>query len=323
MDIRSARIFVAGHAGLAGSAVVRCLRRHGATDLILREHKDLELTDGAAVEEFFRQERPEAVVLCAARVGGIVANIELPAELIHCNLVLQGTVMDAARRADVKRLVFLGSSCIYPRECPQPIKESYLLSGPLEGTNRPYAVAKIAGIETCWAYNRQYGSRYVALMPTNLYGPRDNYHEEHSHVLAALLRRFHGAKCERHPEVTVWGSGTVYREFMHSDDLGAAVACVMSLDDADLDRLVLGEDGPPLLNVGFGTDLTIADLARMVAQTVGYDGRIVWDRNRPDGTPRKLLDSSAMRALGWAPAVELEDGLRRTYLDFKAEHPNL
>ncbi len=313
------RIFVAGHRGLAGSAVLRCLQRAGCAELITRTHAELDLTGASQVEAFFSAEKPKYVFLCAAKVGGILANSTRPAEFIQQNLVIQTNVIDAAYRHGVKRLLFLGSSCIYPRECPQPIRESYLLTGPLEATNRPYAVAKIAGIEMCWAYNRQYGTEFLAAMPTNLYGPNDNYDPENSHVLPALLRRIHQAKLAGDREVVVWGTGTVRREFLHSDDMAAACVHMMSLPDEQFRALSSSTVEAPLVNIGCGEDLTIRELAELIADIVGFRGQLVFDTTKPDGTPRKLLDISRIRALGWRPAISLRQGLQALYLQYAAQ----
>ncbi len=307
------KIYVAGHRGLAGSALVRRLKAKGYRNILGRTHSELDLIDGAAVERFFQQERPEVVILAAAKVGGIMANNTYPAEFIHSNLAIQTNVIHQAWRADVKRLLFLGSSCIYPRECPQPMKEDYLLTGPLEPTNRPYAVAKIAGIEMCWSYNRQYGTRYLCAMPTNLYGPGDNYDLQTSHVLPALIRKFHEAKVRNEDTVTVWGTGAPRREFLHTDDM--ADACIHLLEKEKLGVL---EDlnRPPLVNIGCGEDQTIAELAEQVRGAVGARARIVYDRSKPDGTPQKLLDIGLIKSLGWRPRLSLAEGLRSTYQAF-------
>jgi GDP-L-fucose synthase len=312
-----AKIYVAGHRGLAGSALVRRLQAAGYRNLVTRTHAELDLTDAARTREFLEAERPDVVFLAAAKVGGILANDTYPADFIRDNLAIQTNVIDAAYRAGVKSLLFLGSSCIYPRECPQPIKESYLLTGPLEPTNRPYAIAKIAGIEMCWSYNRQYGTRYLCAMPTNLYGPGDNYDLRTSHVLPALIRKFHEAKGVGAGEVTVWGSGTPRREFLYSDDMADACIHLMGLSQESLmEKIPAGH--PPLVNVGCGEDLTIGELAGLVREAVGASAQIVYDRSKPDGTPRKLLDIGLIRALGWQPRVPLAEGLRRAYADFVA-----
>lgn len=315
----SARVFVAGHRGLVGSALVRALGAAGYTDLVLRGSSEVDLRDAAATDRLFAQTRPEYVFLAAAKVGGILANSRYPVEFLAENLAIQNNVIGAAYRHGVKRLLFLGSSCIYPKLAPQPIREDALLTGPLEPTNRAYALAKIAGIELIWSYNRQYGTQYTAVMPTNLYGPRDNYHPENSHVIPALLRKFHEGKVSGAPAVTVWGTGTPRREFLYSDDMAAACIHVMQLDDARFATLLGSEqpDGtrfdPPLTNVGVGGDVTIAELARTVAEVVGYEGRIVFDTTKPDGTPRKLMDVAKLTALGWRASTSLEDGLRKAY----------
>ena len=315
------RIYVAGHSGLAGSAITRALTARGYRNLVLRTHGELELTDRAAVRAFFEKERPEHVYLAAAKVGGIMANFELPAEFVYLNLAIQNNVIDEAHRAGVKRLLFLGSVCIYPRDCPQPIKEEYLLTGPLEFTNRPYAIAKIAGVEMCWAYNRQYGTRYLAVMPNNLYGPGDRYDLKHSHVLPAFIRRFHEAKANGVKSVTLWGTGTPRREMLYSDDMAEACVKLMELPDKEFDRLIEfnpASPKPPLVNIGWGEDYTIRELATRVRRVVGYRGEIGWDSSKPDGTPRKLLDISRMKAMGWSPRVSLEVGLGNAYQDFLA-----
>jgi len=316
-SIRQARIYVAGHRGLVGSSVLRALDNAGCEGLVTRDHAALELTERAAVEEFFANQRPELVILCAAKVGGIGANNDFPAEFIHVNLAIQSNVIHAAWRAGVPRLLFLGSSCIYPRDCPQPIREEYLLTGPLEATNRPYAIAKIAGVEMCWSYNRQYGTRYLTLMPTNLYGPGDNYDLETSHVLPALIRKCHEAKVAGAKQVQAWGSGTPCRELLYSDDLADAVVFLLGLEEGQLDMLFTDEK-PPLINIGSGEDQSIAELMDVVKKVVGFEGEVIWDRSRADGTPRKLLDVSAMHALGWRHKTHLEEGIRLAYEDFLA-----
>ncbi|MCH6584057.1 MAG: GDP-L-fucose synthase [Proteobacteria bacterium] len=306
------RIFVAGHAGLVGSAILRRLNREGYDHLLVRRHDELDLTKARAVEEFFQSKRPEYVLLAAGKVGGIHANDSYPGEFIQQNLVIQANVIHEAWRVNVKRLLFLGSSCIYPRDCRQPIKEEYLLTGPLEATNRPYAVAKIAGVEMCWAYNRQYKTRFLAAMPTNLYGPGDNFDLENSHVLPALIRKFHAAKTDAKSSVIVWGSGTPRREFLHVDDVADACVFLMGLPDESFDSL-LNASSPPLINIGCGEDLTISELVQLVRDVVGYEGEVEWDRSKPDGTPRKLLDSSSLHGLGWTMKTPLTDGIRSTY----------
>jgi len=308
------RIYVAGHNGLVGSAIVRTLRAQGHTNIVTRSHKELELTDQAQVREFFRTEKIDQVYLAAARVGGIHANNTYPADFIYDNMMVQANVVHEARVNGVQKLLFLGSSCIYPRMAPQPIKEEYLMSGMLEPTNEPYAMAKIAGIKLCESYNRQYGTDYRSVMPTNLYGPGDNYHPENSHVIPALIRRFHEAKLGNAPEVVIWGSGKPMREFLYVDDMAAACVHVMHLDH---DTYAKHTD--PMhshINVGTGEDVTIADLARLVGEVVGYRGRIGFDTSKPDGTPRKLLDVSKLTQLGWQASTPLPEGLRHAYAAF-------
>jgi GDP-L-fucose synthase len=308
------RIYVAGHRGLAGSALVRRLRAKGYRNLVTRSHAELDLADGVAVRGFFGRERPDVVVLAAAKVGGILANNTYPAQFIHENLAIQTNVIHEAFRAGVGELFFLGSSCIYPRDCPQPIREDYLLTGPLEPTNRPYAIAKIAGIEMCWSYNRQHGTRYLCAMPTNLYGPGDNYDLETSHVLPALIRKFHEAKLRNERSVVVWGTGAPRREFLHSDDM--ADACIHLFEHSAEVHSRLGAERAPLVNVGCGEDQTIAELAAAVREALGSRAEIVYDRSKPDGTPQKLLDISLVRSLGWQPRIGLAEGLRSTYESF-------
>jgi GDP-L-fucose synthase len=312
---RGAKIYVAGHTGLAGSAILRALERAGHSNLVLRRHAELELIDARAVAAFFQSERPEYVFLAAAKVGGILANDSYPADFIRENLAVQLNVIHEAWRAGVKRLLFLGSSCIYPRDSPQPIKEEYLLSGLLEPTNRAYALAKIAGVELCWSYNRQHGTRFLAAMPTNLYGPGDRYDLETSHVLPALLRKVHEAKQRGERQVTLWGSGRPRREFLLSDDMAEACVFLMRLPDAEFGKLV-APAAAPLINIGAGTDQSIAELAALVAEVLGYRGEFVYDASKPDGTPRKLLDSSRLMALGWKPRVGLREGVAVAYQDF-------
>jgi GDP-L-fucose synthase len=283
--------------------------------LVLRSHAELELTDQAAVRDLFERERPDYVFLAAAKVGGIVANSSFPAEFIHSNLAVQTNVLHEAWRAGVKRLLFLGSSCIYPRDCPQPIKEEYLLTGPLEPTNRPYAVAKIAGVEMCWSYNRQYGTRFLAAMPTNLYGPGDSYDLNNSHVLPALIRKMHEAAKGGLAEVVIWGTGSPLREFLYSEDMAEACVYLLDLPAGEFEGL-LSDGAPPLVNIGYGEDLSIADLARMVARVVGFRGHLRFDASKPDGTPRKLLDSGRINALGWKPRTRMDAGIALAYQDF-------
>lgn len=309
---KQSRIYVAGHRGLVGSAIVRGLEQRGYTNLLLRTHAELDLTDRSAVEEFFERERPAFVFLAAAKVGGILANERSPADFIRENLEIQTHVIDASYRSGVDRLLFLGSSCIYPKLSPQPIKETYLLTGPLEETNRAYALAKIAGIEMCWSYNRQYGTRYLAVMPANLYGPGDNFDLQGSHVLPALIRKVVEAKAAGERKLAVWGTGTPRREFLYSDDLAEACIHLLNLPDAIYEGLMRGEEAP-LVNIGTGEDLTIRELAEMVARILDFDCEIVTDPSRPDGTPQKLLDVSRIRALGWKATTSLEEGIRRTY----------
>ncbi|HEY5211428.1 MAG TPA: GDP-L-fucose synthase [Acidobacteriaceae bacterium] len=316
--LADSKVYVAGHRGLAGSAIMRRLEREGCANIVTRSHAELDLTDQAAVARFFADERPEYVFLAAAKVGGILANNTRPAEFIHDNLAIQTNVVQAAHQADVKRLLFLGSSCIYPRDCPQPIREEYMLSGPLEPTNRSYAVAKIAGIEACWAFNRQYGTQYIAAMPTNLYGPNDNYDLTGSHVLAALLRKMHEAKAAGASEVSVWGTGTVRREFLHSDDMADACVFLMNLPDEVYGPMVQSESQAPLLNVGCGEDLTVRELAELIGEVVGFKGGLVFDTSKPDGTPRKLLDVSRLKELGWQASISLRDGLTAVYQEYSA-----
>jgi GDP-L-fucose synthase len=317
----TSRIFVAGHRGLVGSAIARRLQARGFESLLLRTRAELDLLDGVAVRRFFERERPDAVVLAAAKVGGIIANRDMPAEFIHQNLVIQTNVLHEAWRAKTGRVLFLGSSCIYPRECPQPMKESHLLTGPLEPTNSAYAVAKIAGIEMCRAYNHQYGTRFLAAMPTNMYGPGDNFDLQTSHVLPALVRKFVEAVESNSAEVVVWGSGEPRREFLHSDDLADACVTLLTLTNDALDRLIASHYYP-LVNIGFGDDVTIRELAELIARVTEFRGRLVFDRSRPDGTHRKLMDSTRMRALGWAPRISLEQGVAQVVESFRQQRRN-
>jgi GDP-L-fucose synthase len=309
------RIFVAGHRGLVGSALVRRLQAAGFRKIITRTHAELDLEDQPAVRSFYETEKPEVVFDAAAKVGGIGANNTYPAQFIHRNLVIQTNVIHEAWRAGVKRLLFLGSSCIYPRDCPQPIKEEYLLTGPLEPTNRPYAIAKISGIEMCWSYNREYGTRYLSAMPTNLYGPGDNYDLANSHVLPALIRKMLEARERNDAEVIVWGTGTPRREFLYSDDMADACVALMSLPEAKFDE-VLTKYQPPLINVGCGEDVTIRELAETAASVVGFEGKLVFDTTKPDGTPRKLMDVSRMFDLGWRPKTSLREGIGKALAEY-------
>ena len=318
----SSRIYIAGHRGLVGSAIVRRLQAAGHSQLLLRSHAELDLTDAQATQAFFDTERPDHVFLAAAKVGGIVANNRFPAEFIRDNLAIQTNVIHAAWKAGVQRLLFLGSSCIYPKLAPQPMKESCLLTGPLEPTNRPYALAKIAGIEMCWSYNRQYGTRYLAAMPTNLYGPGDNYHPTNSHVIPALIRKFHEARQRGDATVTVWGTGTPRREFLYSDDMADACVFLMGLSNERYaallgsDESVTGRFEPPLINIGVGHDVTIAELAEQVRRVVGFEGGITYDSSQPDGTPRKLMDVGLINSAGWTASTTLAAGLEAAYREF-------
>ncbi len=306
------RVYVAGHRGLVGSAILRHLVTAGYENVLLRTREQLDLKDRAAVWKFFTAERPEYVILAAAKVGGIHANSACPVDFISENLLIQSNVIDACHEFGATRLLFLGSSCIYPKLCPQPIREEYLLTGPLEPTNRPYAVAKIAGIEQCWAYNRQYGTRFLAAMPTNLYGPGDNFDLKTSHVLPALLRKVASAKATNANQIDVWGTGTPRREFLYSDDLAEACVFLLQLSE-DRFATLLRQDEPPLVNIGVGEDITIRELTELICRLLDYSGQLVFDPAQPDGTPRKLLDTSRMQTLGWQPSVGLEEGIRRTY----------
>jgi GDP-L-fucose synthase len=310
------KIYVAGHRGMVGSAIVRTLQAGGQTHILTRTHAELDLTDQAAVRTFFAAEKPDQVYLAAAKVGGIHANNTYPAEFIYQNLMIEANIIQAAHANDVQKLLLLGSSCIYPKAVPQPMREDALLTGVLEATNEPYAIAKIAGIKLCESHNRQYGRDYRSVMPTNLYGPGDNYHPENSHVIPALIRRFHEAKMTNAPQVTIWGTGTPKREFLYVDDMATASVHVMNLDKA-----TYGQHTQPMLshiNVGCGYDITIKELAELVGKTIGYKGEIVFDPSKPDGTPRKLMDSSRINALGWQAKVGLEQGVALAYKDFLA-----
>ena len=309
------KIYVAGHRGLVGSALMRQLKACGYINFVTRTHAELDLIDQASVRDFFAAEKPEYVFLAAAKVGGIHANNTYPAEFIFSNLAIQTNVIHESWRNNVKRLLFLGSSCIYPRDCPQPMKEEYLLTGPLEATNRPYALAKIAGIEMCGSYNRQYGTQYLAAMPTNLYGSGDNYDLQNSHVLPALIRKMHEAKLRGDKEVVVWGTGTPRREFLYSDDMANACVYLMNLPDEKFSAL-LTDNIAPLINVGCGKDQSILELAELVKNAIGFGGELIFDASKPDGTPRKLLDVSKLGQLGWKVKTELQEGIRLAYMDY-------
>ncbi|MGB4812484.1 MAG: GDP-L-fucose synthase [Methylophilaceae bacterium] len=318
----NSKIYVAGHRGLVGSAIVRNLQAKGYTNIITRTHAELDLISQQATADFFAQERPDYVFLAAAKVGGIHANNAYPAAFIYDNLAVQNNVIHSAYKNNVTRLMFLGSSCIYPKQAPQPMTENCLLTGPLESTNRPYALAKIAGIEMCWSYNRQYGTQYLAVMPTNLYGPGDNYHPENSHVIPALIRKFHEAKVNKASEVVVWGTGTPKREFLYNEDMADACVYLMNLPDNQYqsllgsDEFATGKFEPPLVNIGYGEDITIKQLAETVKQAIGYTGNIVFDTTKPDGTMRKLMDVSLLSKMGWKARVTLAKGLEVAYNDF-------
>jgi GDP-L-fucose synthase len=313
-----AKIYVAGHQGLAGSALVRRLRASGYSNLVLRERRDLDLTDQRAVSSFVEKERPAYVFLAAAKVGGILANATYPADFIAQNLMIQTNVINESYRCGVDRLLFLGSSCIYPKLAPQPLKEEYLLTGPLEPTNRAYALAKIAGIEMCWSYNRQHHTRFLAAMPTNLYGPRDHYDLNNSHVIPGLIRKMHEAKLAGAAEVVIWGTGTPRREFLDSDSAADACVFLLNLADAKLKPLIENDELAPIVNIGCGEDISIAELAKLIAEVVGFKGRLTFDKSKPDGTPQKLLDISRLKRLGWSPppAGSLRQGLQNAYQDF-------
>ncbi|MDP8568073.1 GDP-L-fucose synthase family protein [Methylophilus aquaticus] len=323
---KDAKIYVAGHRGLVGSALINQLSQQGYTNLLTRTHAELDLTNQNAVKKFFSEEKPEYVFLAAAKVGGIHANNTYPAEFIHQNLAIQTNVIHESYVNGVKRLLFLGSSCIYPKFAPQPMKEEHLLTGALEPTNRPYALAKIAGIEMCWSYNRQYGTQYLAAMPTNLYGPGDNYHPENSHVIPALIRKFHEAKVNNQSVVTVWGTGTPKREFLCNEDMADACVFLMQLPDNQFQKLLESDESasgklqPPLVNVGYGSDITIKVLAETVQKIIGHQGNIQFDTSKPDGTLRKLMDATILHQAGWQPKVSIEAGLEIAYQDFLKHH---
>ena len=318
----NSKIYIAGHRGMVGSAIVRELERKGHTNLVCRTHQELDLTNQLAVQNFFNQEKPDQVYLAAARVGGIYANNTFPAEFIYDNVMVQSNVIHQAFMHGVKQLLFLGSSCIYPRMASQPMSEDALLTGKLEPTNEPYAIAKIAGIKMCESYNRQYGAThgvdYRSVMPTNLYGPGDNYHPENSHVIPALIRRFHEAKVSGAPQVLIWGSGKPCREFLYVDDMAKASVFVMGLTKTQYDQVT--EPMQSHLNVGFGSDVTIAQLAQAVAKAVGYPGTIALDSTKPDGSPKKLMNSKRLNTLGWKATVSLDDGLALAYAQFVKDH---
>ncbi|CAH1904831.1 GDP-L-fucose synthase [Candidatus Nitrotoga sp. HW29] len=326
---KNSKIYIAGHRGLVGSALMQNLQSKGFSHLITRTHTELDLTNQAATETFFAQEKPDYVFLAAARVGGILANDTYPAEFIRDNLAIQTNIIHAAYQSGVERLMFLGSSCIYPKLAPQPMREDCLLTGSLEPTNRPYALAKIAGIEMCWSYNRQYGTRYLAVMPTNLYGPGDNYDLSNSHVIPALIRKFHEAKARGEQQVVVWGTGSPKREFLYSEDMADACIYLMNLPDDSYCRLlgsdetVSGKFEPPLVNIGVGEDVTIGELATLIKKTVGFDGKIIFDISKQDGPPRKLLDVSRLNAIGWHAPTSLQAGLVKAYTDFLNSHTSI
>ena len=306
---KDSKIYVAGHRGLVGAAIVRALQKEGFTNLILKTHKELDLLDQPAVRDFFALEKPEYVFLAAAKVGGIMANKTYPAEFIYSNLTIETNIIHSAYLSKVKKLLFLGSSCIYPKLCPQPIKEEYLMTGELEPSNKSYALAKIAGIFMCQSYNEQYGTNFISLMPTNLYGPNDNFDLENSHVLPAMIRKFHEAKNKNEPSITLWGTGSAMREFLHVDDLAEASLFLMEkYNDSSI------------VNVGTGEDVTIKELAEKIKDIAGYEGEIVWDATKPNGTPRKLLDVSKIHSLGWKHSIALDEGVVETYTWFKKNH---
>ena len=316
---KQAKIYVAGHRGLVGSAIMRVLEKKGYTNIVFRTHAELDLTDTQSVKQFFEAENPEYVFFAAAKVGGIQANNTYPADFIRENINIQQNLIHQAYLNKVNRLLFLGSSCIYPKDCPQPIKEEYLLTGPLEPTNRPYALAKIAGIEMCWAYNRQYGTKYLAAMPTNLYGQNDNYNLQNSHVLPALIRKFHEAKVQNKPYVEAWGTGKPRREFLYSDDMADACLFLMNLPEAKYNQLVQSEHKAPLINVGCGEDITIKELTELVKKVTDYSSDIKWDVTKPDGTMRKLMDVEKLKSLGWSYQTGLEQGIAQAYQDFQKD----
>ena len=318
---RTSKIYVSGHRGMVGSAIVRRLQADGFNNIVVRTHDELDLTNQDAVNAFFKEERPDQVYLAAAKVGGIHANNTYPAEFIYQNLMIEANAIHAAWKHGVQKLLFLGSSCIYPKLAEQPMREDALLTASLEPTNEPYAIAKIAGIKLCESYNRQYGVDFRSVMPTNLYGPGDNYHPENSHVIPALIRRFHEAKVLNKPDVIIWGTGTPRREFLYVDDMATASTHVMNLDKSIYDQYTSPMQSH--INVGYGDDVTIADLAHAVSDAIGYSGEIKFDTSKPDGTPRKLMDSGRLNSLGWKPHVNLQNGLKKAYADFMAHADNL
>jgi GDP-L-fucose synthase len=311
-----AKILVAGYTGLVGSAITRQLMSQGYDNLLMIDYRDVDFTNQQQTLDFFNKTKPEFVFLAAAKVGGIVANNTYPAQFYYENMMIQCNIIHSAYANGVKRLLFLGSSCIYPKLAPQPMKEEHLLTGPLESTNRSYALAKIGGIEQCWSYNRQYGTKYIAAMPTNLYGPGDNYNLQNSHVMPAMIRKMHEAKERSDQTVTLWGTGSPYREFLYNQDLAAACVYLLNMEEAKYIAFVGSPDQPPLVNIGYGQDVTIKELAEIVAGVVGFKGQILWDASKPDGTPRKLMDSSRIFDLGWRPTVKLQDGIKLAYQDF-------
>lgn len=318
---KTSKIYVAGHRGMVGSAIIRKLHADGFNNIVVSTHAELDLTNQEAVDAFFKEERPDQVYLAAAKVGGIYANNTYPAEFIYQNLMMEANVIHAAWKHDVEKLLFLGSSCIYPKSIEQPMREDALLTATLEPTNEPYAIAKIAGIKLCESYNRQYGVDYRSVMPTNLYGPGDNYHSENSHVIPALIRRFNEAKVSNKPDVIIWGTGTPRREFLYVDDMAAASVHVMNLGKDVYDQYTSPMQSH--INVGYGDEVTIAELAHLVADTVSYPGEIKFDISKPDGAPRKFMDSGRLNSLGWKPKVDLKNGLKKAYADFLAHADSL
>ena len=319
----SAKIFVAGHSGLVGSAIVRALKKQGYTNLILRTKQELDLSEQTNVRNFFAQEKPEFVFMAAAKVGGIVANNNYPVDFGYQNQMIQSNVIHASWENKVKRLLFLGSSCLYPRDCPQPMREEHLLTGPLESTNKAYALAKISGISLCESFNQQYDTKYIVGMPTNLYGPNDNYDLQASHVIPALMRKIHEAKIYKASFVEVWGSGVAKREFMHSNDMGDAALFLLNLPDSQYNGLIDCPTTGPLVNIGYGKDISIKELVELLCHIVGFNGEIRWDRTKPDGTPQKLLHTEKINKMGWQPKLSLAEELRRIYIDKFCNETNL